>query len=744
MADKTGYIGRSPSDSTTVIARQSFSVGISTDSFSFNSGYTPGYVDVYINGVKLIDVSDFSATDGSNITLLTAANNGDVVEVVAYKAFNIGSISDTPGNFNVGNVLTAQSGSVSGNFTVGGVLTYEDVNNVDSIGVITARTGVDVLAGGVDITGGGLKVVGVTSLTGNTVVSNNADVTISSGSSVTTAEHFYFNDGKKANFGNDSDLQIYHNDTSGYIDNNKGALYIRNNVDDDDGGNIIIQSKSGESAAVFQDDEGVRLYYDGSEKFATTGGGVDVTGITTSDGFYATSVGVGTALFVEGDARVTGILTVGTASISIDGNVSYPTIRPILDLNFAASKTLDRRITFTRDSVGTYVDENGLVKYASNNVPRFNHNPTTHESLGLLVEESRTNLLTYSDLLSGEGVGTGWANGGSTISKGPDVTAPDGTVSAWNTVYNGTSGDASLYKNGGEITTSNSTVYTLSVFAKVPSTNTYVTGIRVRTYNSNHSAQFNLVTGTIVGTTEGTTTNRMEAYPNGWYRCSITFTSGTDGNQGVQYYMMNPSNNTLLNDSNANGEALYLWGAQLEASAFPTSYIPTGSSAVTRDDDDAVIKGTNFSDIYNETEGTIFSEFNTKVNTGTTSKWAVSLRDPANNNNYIAVKTYAANMQALQVKSGGSSVADLTVSNSVVIDQFRRIAGSFKLNDFDAADDGTLLTGDTSGAMPTGITQMDIGRGWTSSNQKLEGHIKSIKYYRTKLPDAQLQGLTQQ
>ena len=101
-------------------------------------------------------------------------------------------------------------------------------------------------------------------------------------------------------------------------------------------------------------------------------------------------------------------------------------------------------------------------------------------------------------------------------------------------------------------------------------------------------------------------------------------------------------------------------------------------------------------------------------------------------------------MQALQVKSGGSSVADLTVSNSVVIDQFRRIAGSFKLNDFDAADDGTLLTGDTSGAMPTGITQMDIGRGWTSSNQKLEGHIKSIKYYRTKLTDAQLQGLTQQ
>ena len=101
-------------------------------------------------------------------------------------------------------------------------------------------------------------------------------------------------------------------------------------------------------------------------------------------------------------------------------------------------------------------------------------------------------------------------------------------------------------------------------------------------------------------------------------------------------------------------------------------------------------------------------------------------------------------MQVLQVQSGGSSAASIGNDNSVVIDQFRRVAGSFKVNDFDAADGGTLLTGDTSGAMPTGITQMDIGRGWTNSDQKLEGHIKSIKYYRTKLPDAQLQGLTQQ
>ena len=83
----------------------------------------------------------------------------------------------------------------------------------------------------------------------------------------------------------------------------------------------------------------------------------------------------------------------GTISQTV---IEYPTIRPTLDLNFAATKVLDDRITFTRDSIGTYVGEDGLIKYASNNVPRFDHDPITRESLGLLIEESRTNKVSNS------------------------------------------------------------------------------------------------------------------------------------------------------------------------------------------------------------------------------------------------------------------------------------------------------------------------------------------------------------
>jgi hypothetical protein len=89
-------------------------------------------------------------------------------------------------------------------------------------------------------------------------------------------------------------------------------------------------------------------------------------------------------LILTGNASVSGIMTVGTGSTTttIDGSQDFPTIRPTLDLNFAATKTLDRRITFTRDSIGTYTDELGIIKYAPNNVPRFDHDPELVRVLG--------------------------------------------------------------------------------------------------------------------------------------------------------------------------------------------------------------------------------------------------------------------------------------------------------------------------------------------------------------------------
>ena len=114
MADKTGYIGRNPGDSSVIIAKQTYAPTGSQTAFAFTSGYTVGYLDVYLNGARLISPTDYSAPDGSNVTLTVAAINGDVLELVAYKAFNIGNVTNAGGNFNVGQNLT-----VGGTYNIG-------------------------------------------------------------------------------------------------------------------------------------------------------------------------------------------------------------------------------------------------------------------------------------------------------------------------------------------------------------------------------------------------------------------------------------------------------------------------------------------------------------------------------------------------------------------------------------------------------------------------------------------------
>ena len=88
----------------------------------------------------------------------------------------------------------------------------------------------------------------------------------------------YLRDNVKLNLGNDNDLQLYHNTSSSYIDNNKNHLYLRSNVDGDDGGNIYLQAKSGENGIIVSDDGAVELYHDNSVKLTTTSSGATVTG----------------------------------------------------------------------------------------------------------------------------------------------------------------------------------------------------------------------------------------------------------------------------------------------------------------------------------------------------------------------------------------------------------------------------------------------------------------------------------
>ena len=203
MADRSGYIGRAPGDSSVTIARQSNTASGVTTTFTFNAGYDVGYLDVYINGARLINVTDYAATDGSTITLSAPAQNLDVVEFVAYKAFNVASVSSSTGNFSVGNDL-----SITGNLSVGGDSTFTgdidvdgntELDDVNVSGVVTATsffgdgsnlTGI--VAGATLSAGSGDQRVVLTGQTSGsmTAAATDAELTYNSGTNTLSATTF--------------------------------------------------------------------------------------------------------------------------------------------------------------------------------------------------------------------------------------------------------------------------------------------------------------------------------------------------------------------------------------------------------------------------------------------------------------------------------------------------------------------------------------------------------------------------
>jgi len=192
MPDRNGYIGRAPSDSAVSVARQNYtSSGIATD-FTFNSGYVPGYFDLYINGVKMIEGSDFTSSDGSTFSVLNGGTaDGDALEAVAYKAFNAATVTNASdltvaGDLTVIGSATFAGAGTSVSFattafnlsgtpditirnitgvaaTFSGKVSYEDVVNIDSVGIVTAQKGIKVLAGGINAVG----VITATSFSGD-------------------------------------------------------------------------------------------------------------------------------------------------------------------------------------------------------------------------------------------------------------------------------------------------------------------------------------------------------------------------------------------------------------------------------------------------------------------------------------------------------------------------------------------------------------------------------------------------
>ena len=186
MADKTGYIGRNPGDSGVTVARQSYTAsGITTD-FTFTSGYTVGYFDIYINGVKMIEGSDYTSSDGSTFSILNGgAADGDAIEAVAFKAFSATALTDATGNFTVGGFLSV-GGTITGSAFYGdgsnlsNIISGVGINSggtnigygVTTLNFVGSGTTIEVSGTTANISAGGGGAIGTTGITTQTIFSN--------------------------------------------------------------------------------------------------------------------------------------------------------------------------------------------------------------------------------------------------------------------------------------------------------------------------------------------------------------------------------------------------------------------------------------------------------------------------------------------------------------------------------------------------------------------------------------------
>jgi hypothetical protein len=377
-----------------------------------------------------------------------------------------------------------------------------------------------------------------------------------------------------------------------------------------------------------------------------------------------------------------------------------------------------------------------VLQTAAINAPRFDYAPTTQTPLGLLVEESRTNLLTYSEQFNN----AAWTKTRASITANA-VVSPDGTVDADKLVDDTASGSHTV-RNATSVTITSGTTLTASVFAKAAEGAFIIVGIGDGGGVNISRSTFNLSTGAITSSTTAAA-NVSAPIPsiapvgNGWYRCSVTATVTVA--ILAQQWIFKGSNATGAANYTGDGvSGIYIWGAQLEAGPFGSSYIPTVASQVTRAADVAVMTGTNFSTWYNATEGTLYTESSCPNGIASNLNRIASLNDGTTSNR-IEIDTGSGTNTVSRITASGVSQGSPS-AGSYTDFQIRKSALGIQLNNFTLAAN-TATSSDTSALVPV-VNRLMIGQSPAPSSNYLNGHLRKIIYYPRRLSNAELQGIT--
>ena len=375
---------------------------------------------------------------------------------------------------------------------------------------------------------------------------------------------------------------------------------------------------------------------------------------------------------------------------------------------------------FDRASSATRVNKDGLIETVGSGEPRIDFSNDVKGAL--LLEPSRTNLITYSEDF------TQWSFKTGVGVSSNEIISVDGALngSKIETTANG----SRYVGNNYTLSTGDNT---FSVFAKKGVNNwVYLNVIKDGTNNWNYT--FDLQNG-LIGQSNSSaysTTAKIEDYGNGWYRCSISANVTTAGVFTARIYCADSATDV----STIVGSNVYIYGAQLEV-GYATSYIPTQGGSVTRVAD--VCDNGGNEQVFNDSEGVLYAEISALADDGTIK--TINLVNSSNANNRLSLN-YRTELGRIQMflNYTGATATNISVYD---VDKTKniKIACKYKNNDMALWLNGfevvTSNTGTTSSNI--GFSNIEFSR---AGSDFFYGNVRDLRIYNTALTDAELQALT--
>lgn len=426
---------------------------------------------------------------------------------------------------------------------------------------------------------------------------------------------------------------------------------------------------------------------------------------------------------------------------------NFAAFTPSLNLNFARSKKLDPRVTFGRSSKATRMNEEGLIEVVGNNVPRFDHtydaSTGTIRSLGLLIEESRTNQIRNNTMI-GAAVGTFPTYYGAINRSGLTFsitgTGIDSGVNYIDLRLSGTSNATSsptfTFEASDQISASNGQTWTTSCYIKLVSgTLSGITNIGLA-----HDERLNTyLTG---GRSSNFLSSISSSTSNIFSSCRYSFTrTNTNSSTAtlLPYLIITPSNGAVIDMT------LRIGMPQTELGAFVTSVIPTAGLETPRALELATMTGTNFSSWYNQLEGTYL--ISTKIAHSPNPNVSMFFRTLNTAGQRVSIEQVPGNTLQFLVENTGGSYSFAPPAGGILgNDQFRKTGLTYISTNGTTTVAGASnlsVSADTTSTRDVvkDMNRLNLGR-YTDTLYFLNGHIQQFIYYPRKLTNSQLQQLT--